>query len=105
MADLGRKHSCYKCSAKFYDLKKPRVVCPKCGADQADAPVTAAPPPPPPPVKRGPRPVDPVEEVVPAEDEEAAATVDEELEIEPGTEAEEVIPVEEPDETGEDSYD
>jgi hypothetical protein len=56
-------------------------------------------------VKRGPRPVDPVEEVVPAEDEEAAATVDDELEIEPGTEAEEVVPVEEPDETGEDSYD
>ena len=37
--DLGTKHSCFKCSTKFYDLKKPAPVCPKCGADQRDAPV------------------------------------------------------------------
>ena len=37
--DLGNKHVCFKCATKFYDLKKPSPVCPKCGADQRDAPV------------------------------------------------------------------
>lgn len=36
--DYGRKYTCYSCAAKFYDLSKPKAVCPKCGADQADAP-------------------------------------------------------------------
>ncbi len=36
--DLGNKFTCYKCSTKFYDLKKPAPVCPKCGADQREAP-------------------------------------------------------------------
>lgn len=35
--DLGTKHTCIKCSTKFYDLKKPDPVCPKCGADQREA--------------------------------------------------------------------
>jgi uncharacterized protein (TIGR02300 family) len=35
--DLGTKHICFKCSTKFYDLKKPDPICPKCGADQRDA--------------------------------------------------------------------
>ena len=37
--DLGTKYVCYKCSTKFYDLKKPVPTCPKCGADQREAPV------------------------------------------------------------------
>ena len=37
--DLGSKYVCYKCSTKFYDLKKPVPACPKCGADQREAPV------------------------------------------------------------------
>src|SRR5436190_19633674 len=37
--DLGTKYVCYKCGTKFYDLKKPVPACPKCGADQRDAPV------------------------------------------------------------------
>lgn len=36
--DLGTKHVCFKCSTKFYDLKKPDPICPKCGADQRDSP-------------------------------------------------------------------
>lgn len=36
--DLGNKHVCYKCSTKFYDLKKPDPKCPKCGADQRESP-------------------------------------------------------------------
>lgn len=35
--DLGKKHTCYSCQAKFYDLGKPQAVCPKCGANQKDA--------------------------------------------------------------------
>ena len=36
--DLGTKHVCFKCGTKFYDLRKPETVCPKCGADQKDSP-------------------------------------------------------------------
>ena len=37
--DLGTKYVCFKCGTKFYDLKKPAPTCPKCGADQREAPV------------------------------------------------------------------
>jgi len=36
--DLGTKYVCFKCGTKFYDLKKPAPTCPKCGADQREAP-------------------------------------------------------------------
>jgi uncharacterized protein (TIGR02300 family) len=36
--DLGNKFVCFKCSTKFYDLKKPDPICPKCGADQRESP-------------------------------------------------------------------
>lgn len=36
--DLGTKWTCFKCGTKFYDLKKPDPVCPKCGADQRESP-------------------------------------------------------------------
>jgi uncharacterized protein (TIGR02300 family) len=41
--DLGTKHTCWKCSTKFYDLKKADPVCPKCGADPRAAPVAKSP--------------------------------------------------------------
>ncbi len=37
--DLGTKHVCFKCGTRFYDLKKPEPLCPKCGADQRQSPV------------------------------------------------------------------
>ncbi len=37
MPELGTKHDCYSCGAKFYDLGKAEPICPKCGADQRDA--------------------------------------------------------------------
>jgi len=37
--DLGIKYTCFKCGAKFYDLKKPIPACPKCGTDQREQPV------------------------------------------------------------------
>jgi len=30
--DRGSKHICPECAAKYYDLKKPVVTCPSCGA-------------------------------------------------------------------------
>jgi len=42
--DLGAKHLCFKCGTKFYDLKKPVAICPKCGANQRDMPVVKSPP-------------------------------------------------------------
>ena len=38
MPELGQKHDCFKCGTKFYDLRKTPVTCPKCHADQKDAP-------------------------------------------------------------------
>jgi uncharacterized protein (TIGR02300 family) len=35
---LGTKYACFKCAAKFYDLNRPEPLCPKCGADQREAP-------------------------------------------------------------------
>ncbi|MBB2200149.1 TIGR02300 family protein [Gluconacetobacter tumulisoli] len=37
--NLGTKRVCVSCSARFYDLNKNPVVCPKCGTEQpADVP-------------------------------------------------------------------
>jgi uncharacterized protein (TIGR02300 family) len=41
--DLGAKHVCFKCGTKFYDLRKPVAVCPKCGADQRESPAQKSP--------------------------------------------------------------
>ncbi len=42
--DLGTKHTCFNCGTKFYDLKKPAPICPKCGADQRESPALKSPP-------------------------------------------------------------
>ncbi len=65
--DLGTKYVCFKCGTKFYDLKKPVPACPKCGADQREAPSGK-------PAGRGAR-AAPARQVEP---EEAAAAGDEE---------------------------
>lgn len=36
--DLGTRYVCWNCSTRFYDLKKPAPICPKCGADQRESP-------------------------------------------------------------------
>jgi len=36
--DLGKKYVCFKCSARFYDLRRPEPLCPKCGTDQRECP-------------------------------------------------------------------
>jgi uncharacterized protein (TIGR02300 family) len=67
--DLGTKHVCFKCGTRFYDLKKPEPICPKCGADQRQSPANK------PPEKRraAPKPAPPPE---PAEAEAAEAEDD-----------------------------
>jgi uncharacterized protein (TIGR02300 family) len=44
--ELGTKRQCQSCSAKFFDLNKDPVLCPKCGAEfqlaAVRAPVRAA---------------------------------------------------------------
>lgn len=29
---MGTKRQCMACAARFYDLKKSKITCPKCGA-------------------------------------------------------------------------
>ncbi len=41
--DLGTKYTCFRCGAKFYDLKKPEPLCPKCGSDQRESPSLKSP--------------------------------------------------------------
>ena len=82
--DLGTKHLCFKCGTKFYDLKKPEPLCPKCGADQRESPALK-----PSPSERRPR-ARPVEPKPP----EVEVELDEEAEIE--EEADEVVEDEEP---------
>jgi len=87
--DLGSKFICFKCTTKFYDMKKPDPVCPKCGTDQRESPANK-------PAEKGrgrlaavPRVVEPVEPIVPAageseegEEDEIEAIEDEEPVVE-----------------------
>ena len=41
MPDLGTKHDCHGCGAKFYDFGRPQAICPKCGANQAEGKAAA----------------------------------------------------------------
>jgi uncharacterized protein (TIGR02300 family) len=43
MAELGKKHECLSCGVKFYDLGNAEIVCPKCGANQAELSAEEAP--------------------------------------------------------------
>jgi len=40
---FGRKHTCYGCGVKFYDMNRPGPVCPRCGADQDRQALSEAP--------------------------------------------------------------
>ncbi|WP_223636644.1 TIGR02300 family protein [Corallococcus sp. EGB] len=67
--DLGTKHTCFKCGTKFYDMKKPDPICPKCGEDQRNQPKPAAEP------RRGrlaaaPKVIEPEPEEAPASEED-----------------------------------
>src|SRR3990167_1258858 len=36
--NYGKRYQCFKCGCKFYDLNKPKAICPKCKADQSNSP-------------------------------------------------------------------
>ena len=62
--ELGTKRLCAHCSAKFYDLGKDPIVCPKCGQVYEVAPVITRGRPEPAAVVAARTPPAPVEEVV-----------------------------------------
>jgi uncharacterized protein (TIGR02300 family) len=68
--ELGTKRLCASCSAKFYDLNKDPIVCPKCGTVYVVAPVVTRGRPEPA-AAVAPRPAAPVEEVAVPEPQEA----------------------------------
>lgn len=75
---MGSKFICYKCQTKFYDMKKPDPLCPKCGADQRESPALK----PPSEGRRGrlaavPKVIEPVEPAAEEATEEVAAEEDE----------------------------
>jgi len=71
--DLGAKYVCFKCGTKFYDMKRPDPVCPKCGTNQRDSPVNK-------PGAEGRRArVAPVPKVIEPEPEEAETLEEEEI--------------------------
>ena len=86
--DLGRKHVCWKCGTKFYDLKKSAPACPKCGSDPRESPTVKAPP-----QKKEVRPAPRPE---PAEELDLGEDADLDKELEEGVEEE----VEEPEDEG-----
>jgi predicted nucleic acid-binding Zn-ribbon protein len=74
--ELGTKHLCFKCGTKFYDLKKPEPICPKCGADQRQSPALKAPAS----EKRSRPPARPAPPPPPAVEEPAAEELDDDVE-------------------------
>jgi uncharacterized protein (TIGR02300 family) len=87
--NLGTKYLCYKCSTKFYDMKKPDPICPKCGADQRESPANR-------PASEGRRSrVAAVPKVIEPVEPEAPEAVEEEEELEAFEEEEEAEPEDE----------
>jgi uncharacterized protein (TIGR02300 family) len=68
-AELGTKRTCPSCAARFYDLLKSPIVCPKCGASFLAATILPS---------KGdfPAPVAPVKPREPVEDDVEAADVE-----------------------------
>lgn len=102
-AELGTKRTCPSCAARFYDLLKSPIVCPKCGTSflaatilpsKGDFPAPAAPPP---------KPREVVEEEAETADVELVSLEDAE---EPDTADDETVGIEDVDlgeEAGEDA--
>jgi uncharacterized protein (TIGR02300 family) len=81
--DLGKKHLCFKCSTRFYDLRKPVAICPKCGSDQKDSPANRPAEGRKSRLSAAPKVAEPVEPAVAvAEGEEAAEELDDDAEVE-----------------------
>lgn len=82
-AELGIKRLCANCGAKFYDLNKDPIHCPKCNTVYVVAPVVSrGRPEPAPPVVPKPAAAAPVEVVVPPEPQEVETVSLEEADAE-----------------------
>jgi len=102
--EWGTKRTCQSCGARFYDMRRAPIVCPKCNAvydpeavlktRRGRAPVAEKPAPTRPPPK-----------VVPAIDQEIEAEIGEPAEGEPSEEEEEEDVIEDASELGEDDND
>lgn len=84
-AAMGTKYACFSCGTKFYDMNRPEPICPRCGADQREAPPGAQAPPPPPPRKAAaPRMSPLLDEEARSDTEEGAGFVDADLDLDLG---------------------
>jgi uncharacterized protein (TIGR02300 family) len=82
-AELGTKRLCANCGAKFYDLNKDPIHCPKCNTVYVVAPVVSrGRPEPAPPVAPKPAAAAPVEVVAPPEPQEVETVSLEEADAE-----------------------
>lgn len=75
--NLGNKHTCKGCDARFFDLNKSPIVCPKCGEEVKVA------------KSKSKRPAAPEPEEAPSEPKKAEAPADDapEAEVDPELEA------------------
>jgi uncharacterized protein (TIGR02300 family) len=80
--ELGTKRLCASCSAKFYDLNKDPIHCPKCGAVYEVVVATRPTRPEPAAAAPAPRPPVPAEEVAPSEPQEVETVSLEEADAE-----------------------
>lgn len=96
---LGVKYECFECGAKFYDLKRPEPLCPRCGADQRARPKREAKPRP---VEEAPRrpepPPEPVTPLLEEDEEDTDVPDDEDLDLDLAETDEEFIEEEEVEE-------
>ena len=102
--EWGTKRTCQSCGARFYDMRRAPIVCPKCNAvydpeavlktRRGRAPVAEKPAPTKPPPK-----------AEPVIDQEIEAEVGEAVAVEPGGEEEEEDVIEDASELGEDDND
>ncbi|MDH3473599.1 MAG: TIGR02300 family protein [Rhodospirillales bacterium] len=114
--DWGTKHSCQNCGAKYYDLNRSPIVCPKCGTEfnpdallrsrrsRPSAPAPAKEPAPKVETKKALK--DDEEDLIEDEDEELAALEDSDgdlPDVDDGEDDDE--PIEDPSELGEDDDD
>ncbi len=38
ISKYGKRYCCFRCGCLFYDLNREKAICPRCDADQAEAP-------------------------------------------------------------------
>ena len=102
--ELGSKHQCQNCGAKFFDLNRDPIVCPKCGTVFQGVPAAARAQP----AAAKEEEADEVSTTADAElisledaeapEEKAAATIDEDVEVEDDDTAEDTFLEEEEEE-------